>query len=234
MFTFFEFRNTDVTISFSDKKWNSRRNPQCTSIREINPDHLGADPDLRYSSFSFCDSSFPVYTFSMGKRKYHSTGNILFTSGTGHVRVNGRSINFVEGKKVKRERYLDRKHEIDKRSFNSPAILIKKNPDPNKLRRTVDGKFLTDGYLTYWLEDGYLKFGTIYDWEEGIRCTDIDLKWGYSYETATKKVEGLKLSNIVGSFFFVKGNLDFEDKDGYFGITERVRIPLGGIETFYR
>lgn len=135
---------------------------------------------------------------------YHTSGKVLYTSGTGHVRENGRSVVFKEGEQVKRERMIGFRNEFESRNRNHSAILIKKQVSEDDLPKAVDGKY-TSGVVRYWFD------------KENIYLEVPDLIWyffrfwGYGKDDTHFPIEGntIPINKIQKKCFsiFVSGTI---------------------------
>lgn len=145
-----------------------------------------------------------------------TSGSLLYTSGSGHVRENGRSIRFKESDKIK---------EMRKRAREEAAKpkLIKNGPDldniharntkqkkdyakgfkqisVNRLPKTPDGK-IRYRLFVYWLHDGkyYVQVPTM---------PDAKLFWGYALDSCSKKYVGGIDASLIKDSFCIKAVLN--------------------------
>ena len=163
-----------------------------------------------------------------------TSGSLLYTSGSGHVRENGRSIRFKESDEIKEMRKKAREEAAKPK-------LINKGPDQdnthsrnmkqrkdyakglkqisvNSLPKTPDGK-VRYGQFVYWLDGGkyHVQVPTM---------PDAELFWGYAQDSCSKKyIEGIDVSLIKNSFC-IKAILN--------GRVERSRLWVIGIKPLAR
>ncbi len=159
-----------------------------------------------------------------------TTGNLLYSPGTGHVRENGRSIRFKETEETKEKRKKAR-------AEASKPVQVKDAPDSTisvaRSRRSINQASKIKGYVPvstnrfHKTADGKIRYGQFVYWWEGTvikvetpKMPDASLYWGFHIDACTHKYKDGVPKKSIKNEFCIKAVLNGKEEKAILSVLD--------------